>query len=114
MLRLAELGAGSYAPDHVVAGDERGWQTWADLVADVSALRARFRATPSPRWALFHGDSYLFTAGLLALLAEGLEVYLPAENHRGIVDALVGEGAALAGEFGGAEQVALARADFEV
>ncbi|NND68205.1 MAG: AMP-binding protein [Halioglobus sp.] len=110
MHRLAELDAASFTPGHVVAGDERGWLNWGDLVADVSSLRARFRAAGCARWALYHGDSYLFTAGLLALLAEGLEVFLPAENHRGMVDALNAQGAALAGEFGGAERVVLSRA----
>ncbi len=110
MLRLTDLAATSFAPEHIVAGDERGWLTWADLLADVAYLRGVLRAAGRERWALYHGDSYLFTAGLLALLAEGLPVYLPAENHQGMVDALGAEGAALAGEFGGAEQVALARA----
>ena len=111
MHRLSELGATSYAPGHIVAGDERGWLTWADLMTDVTQLRAALSAAGGERWALYHSDSYLFTVGLIALLAEGLEVFLPAENHQGMIEALGEEDARLAGEFGGAERVELLRAD---
>jgi acyl-coenzyme A synthetase/AMP-(fatty) acid ligase len=53
---------------------------------------------------LFEEDSYRFAVGLLALLAEGKRVYIPGENHVGIVEELSVQGVRFLGMFPTAEK----------
>tara|TARA_R110002072_G_scaffold302958_1_gene490375 strand:- start:13873 stop:15465 length:1593 start_codon:yes stop_codon:yes gene_type:complete len=72
---------------------------------DVAATRLLICAREYSSWALFEEDSYLFCVALLALLAEGRRVYIPGENHSGIVEALVEEGTQFMGLFPAATEV---------
>lgn len=74
-------------------------------MADVAATRLLICARDHTGWALFEEDSYLFSVALLALLAEGRRVYIPGENHSGIVDALLDERVQFMGLFPAASGV---------
>ena len=99
MHKLRTISAEAFPPDHIVAMGSDGPVHWARFLADVASTRELFCATADPVWALFDPDSYRFSVGLIALLAEGKTVLLPAENHDGMVAALRAQGAAFLGEF---------------
>lgn len=99
MFKLAELTLESYCAEHPVSIDGENTLAWGQFMADVAATRRQVSAADQLNWALFETDTYRFAVGLLALLAEGKVVYLPAENHTGMVSSLQEEGAEFLGEF---------------
>ena len=101
MLGLAELREHSYPAHHRVAISAHGEMDWRQLAADVTATRACLNDSGDRPWALYEPDSYRFTVGLLALLAEERTVLLPGENHPGMVAALETENALFMGQFPG-------------
>jgi 3-hydroxymyristoyl/3-hydroxydecanoyl-(acyl carrier protein) dehydratase len=108
---LIELCDSSFSPDHPVAFGPEGPLLWNNLMADVAACRAHLQIDQTTAYALFETDSYKFAVALLALLAENCRVYLPGENHEGVVEALQLEKVAFIGDFAGLSclQVALSR-----
>ena len=99
MLELGKLTESSYAPEHLVAMGTKEAFRWGQFIADVACTRQIFCNTPNAVWALFDEDSYRFSVGLVALLAEGKEVFLPGENHQGVVASLRAVGADFVGQF---------------
>lgn len=55
----------------------------ATLGADIAALRRTLEAEAATDWAVFHADAYPFTVALLAVLASGGRVWLPANATPG-------------------------------
>ena len=100
MHRLSELNADSFEADHTLALADDEPLCWSRFVADISANRARL--TDCPGWALFHNNCYQFAVALCALLAEGKQVYLPADNHAALAADLETQNLKLIGEFAGA------------
>ena len=105
MHTLSSLTQDSFPAQHPVARCASGTISWGQVLADVAAARMLICDRAQSNWALFEEDSYLFCVGLLALLAENRRVYIPGENHRGIVQALVDQGVRFMGLFPGATDV---------
>ena len=105
MHTLSTLTQDSFPSQHIVASSNSGTLSWGQLMADVAATRLLICARDHTGWALFEEDSYLFSVALLALLAEGRRVYIPGENHSGIVDALLDERVQFMGLFPAASGV---------
>lgn len=80
-----------------VAYDGRQQYNWADFRQTVAGLTAVLETRPETRWLLIHDDSYRFAIGLLALLAAGKAVVLPANAQPGTLAGLHGEADALLG-----------------
>lgn len=99
MHTLSSLAQDSFPAQHPVANSSSGVLSWGQLMADVAATRRLLCNRSQFDWALFEEDSYLFSVGLLALLAEGRRVYIPGENHAGIVSSLVAEDVRFMGLF---------------
>jgi len=96
---LSKLTERSFRHSHPVALSFVGTVSWGQLLADVSATRSLINKEIGCNWGLFEVDSYRFSVGLLALLAENRRVYLPGENHVAVVEALQGEGCVFMGVF---------------
>jgi 3-hydroxymyristoyl/3-hydroxydecanoyl-(acyl carrier protein) dehydratase len=96
---LSSLTKSSFPSQHAVASSASETLSWGQLMADVAATRLLISARDNSGWALFEEDGYLFCVGLLALLAENKSVYIPGENHAGIVEALFEEGVQFMGLF---------------
>lgn len=99
MHTLSSLTQDSFGTQHTVANSIMGTLSWGQLMADVANARLLIRTRAASSWALFEEDSYLFSVGLLALLAEGNRVYIPGENHLGVVEALIDQGVQFMGLF---------------
>jgi len=56
---------------------------WAALCGDAATLHAELAAAPARDWALFHGQAYPFAVALLAALAAGKRVWIPANATAG-------------------------------
>ncbi len=113
MHTLTELCENSFPEGHVVALSGEEEMTWGRFLADVSVTAGSLGCVSGDPWALYERDSYRFAVGLFALLGRGCKVYLPGENHPGVVAALASEGASLLGEFAGqsCQQVCTAGGD---
>ena len=105
MRTLSSLTHDSFPAQHPVARCASVTMSWGQLLADVAAARLLIGDHAQSEWALFEEDSYLFCVGLLALLAESRRVYIPGENHSGIVQALVDQGVQFMGLFPAATDV---------
>jgi len=98
LVHLTELLSAARSGARPVALRAGAAVDWGDFSGAVAALTERLEARGERRWALFHGDSYLFAVGLFALLHSGKQVLLPANIQAGTVRELVGVDALL-GEF---------------
>lgn len=98
---LIELCDSSFSPDHQLAFGPEGPLLWTKLMADVAEFRVDLQTRQGNSYALFEVDSYKFSVALLALLAENCRVYLPGENHEGVVEALQLEKVVFIGDFAG-------------
>ncbi len=99
MQGLADLRRDSFSEAHPVALMPTGAYTWGELMGHVAALRPIVAGASMKRWALYEDDSYRFLVGLLSLLAEGQTVYIPGDNHLGVVDGLSRAGVRFLGNF---------------
>ena len=103
MKTLSSLERNSFEPGHPVARNAAGPVTWEQFLADVDATRAVIGGELGAEWALFESDTYRFAVGLIALLGEGKRVYIPGENHAGLVRDLVLQRVRFLGLFPSAE-----------
>lgn len=85
-------------PAQVVAVDGDSCRTQADLVYAVNRLADQLSHHSAHRWILVHENSWSFAIGLLALLAAGKPVVLPANAQPGALAALRDSADALLGE----------------
>ncbi|MFV0277052.1 MAG: AMP-binding protein, partial [Parahaliea sp.] len=108
---LSLLNAGSFAPAHPVATDGQQIHHWPPLMREVTRLRQSLRTPGHLRWGLSDSDTYRFAIGLLALLAEGRDVYLPGDNRAAATEALLAAKAGLLGDFPGRDALPIAGSD---
>lgn len=103
MYKLSQLSETSFPSGHIVSRDAQRPLTWSQFLADVASTREALAGAEDGAWALFEKDSYKFAVGLFALLAMGKQVFLPGENHDGVVAALRHEARYFLGEFRGCD-----------
>lgn len=107
MYKLSQLSETSFPSDHIVSRDAQRALTWSEFLIDVASTRHALAGAEDGAWALFEKDSYKFAVGLFALLVMGKRVYLPGENHDGVVAALRHEAGYFLGDFRGCDAASI-------